>query len=435
MSTRAPRLVFAGAELRHADGNALDQLPARVDGVHQPLHRPLVAHARGGEAQLQALAVRRRCQGGRSCTLARQAGEATGTHPRRRKPRRSNGSQARSHQWQCHGAGRHRPSLRPLASRAGPPPLWRQKALLVNRDASRSLVSAAAGDSAGRAARARSARLGWPGSAARPRAHTRAASATHTRARSSAGRGRSGCIPALPAGTAHTRTSDRGDPRHPRPRQPASKPPLRAPKRLRSRQCSSVGRDPSVGAILRAHCAQHGGARRFEQLSGRLGRRARSDPRRRHRSTAPPAAPARPPRRRLPAAPTWRRLPAPGAHRVRVAPLSTPPPQACPRRRSVGACDEPADRRGGQAVFAAPASPAPVQCNPIHRRPAAFALHQPQFAGSVLVSRDGSVLMSAKGHDEASAPRIRDSQAHTIFATKNSPNRACHLAPIAPRFS
>jgi hypothetical protein len=26
--------------------------------------------------------------------------------------------------------------------------------------------------------------------------------------------------------------------------------------------------------------------------------------------------------------------------------------QACPRRRSVGACDEPADRRGGQAVFA-----------------------------------------------------------------------------------
>ena len=27
--------------------------------------------------------------------------------------------------------------------------------------------------------------------------------------------------------------------------------------------------------------------------------------------------------------------------------------QACPRRRSVGACDEPTDRRGGQAVFAA----------------------------------------------------------------------------------
>jgi len=27
-------------------------------------------------------------------------------------------------------------------------------------------------------------------------------------------------------------------------------------------------------------------------------------------------------------------------------------PQACPRRRAVGACDEPTDRRGGQAVFA-----------------------------------------------------------------------------------
>jgi len=25
--------------------------------------------------------------------------------------------------------------------------------------------------------------------------------------------------------------------------------------------------------------------------------------------------------------------------------------QGCPRRRSVGACDEPADRRGGQPVF------------------------------------------------------------------------------------
>jgi len=54
--------------------------------------------------------------------------------------------------------------------------------------------------------------------------------------------------------------------------------------------------------------------------------------------------------RRLPVAPTAR-----SARRVRVAPLATPLPQACPRRRSVGACDEPADRRGGQPVFNATA--------------------------------------------------------------------------------
>jgi len=38
-------------------------------------------------------------------------------------------------------------------------------------------------------------------------------------------------------------------------------------------------------------------------------------------------------------------------------------------------------------------------------------------------------------HDEALAHRGFGSARHTIFATKNSPNRACHLASIAPRFS
>jgi len=168
------------------------------------------------------------------------------------------------------------PSLRP--PRPGPTPLSAPGVPLVKPDASRSFAAA---DSAGPAGRARSGPHASPGSADRPRADCARALARDTPRCSTAARGRSRCTAAPPAGTVHTRTSARADPRHPRPRQPASKPPLRAPKRLRSRLCSSVGRDPSVGAILRPHCAQHGGVRRFEQLSGRMGRRARSDSRRR----------------------------------------------------------------------------------------------------------------------------------------------------------
>ena len=92
--------------------------------------------------------------------------------------------------------------------------------------------------------------------------------------------------------------------------------PLRSepPRALRGRLCSSVGRVPSDGAILRPHCVLctvgRGG---LNNWLGRLGRRARSDSLRRHRSTAQPAARARPPSasvpgrtghlRRLPGAP------------------------------------------------------------------------------------------------------------------------------------
>lgn len=71
------------------------------------------------------------------------------------------------------------------------------------------------------------------------------------------------------------------------------------------------GRDPSVGAILCPHCASHGGARRFEQLSGRLGRRARSRIPGQRRSTAQPAARASTGAASLASSPTSKRCSAP----------------------------------------------------------------------------------------------------------------------------
>jgi hypothetical protein len=129
---------------------------------------------------------------------------------------------------------------------------------------------------------------------------------------------------------------------------------------------------------LPALCALHGGARRFEQLAGRLGRRARSDPRaapfycsaRYTRKASGPQRPAAPTRdadpRHLPAAPAQ-------AH---AAPPRTPPPQACPRRRAGGACDE-TDRpprwasRVPRASFASPSSmqPNPPAASCPHPRP------------------------------------------------------------------
>ena len=138
--------------------------------------------------------------------------------------------------------------------------------------------------------------------------------------------------------------------------------PLRSepPRALRGRLCSSVGRVPSDGAILRAHCVLctvgRGGLNNWLVVL----------------AAAPVLIPSGgtvllrnpphvqgPPRPRCPVEPTTcddylRRLP-----KLTLATLRMPPLQACPRRRSVGACDEPTDRRGGQAVFAAVSFPAP----------------------------------------------------------------------------
>ena len=189
-------------------------------------------------------------------------------------------------------------------------------------DASRSFAAA---DSAGTAGRARSGPHASPGRADQPGAGTSCAPAACTPRCSTAVRGRSRCTAASGAGTAHTRMSAQGDSQHPGSRQQASTPPLRAAKRpqesaVLKRWTKPVRRCNTLTAL----CARHGGARRIEQLSGRLGRRARSDPRRRHGSTAPPAAPARPPRPRLPAAPP-RATPTRDAYRARCSQSSCRP--------------------------------------------------------------------------------------------------------------
>jgi len=97
-----------------------------------------------------------------------------------------------------------------------------------------------------------------------------------------------------------------------------------------------VGRDPAVGAILRPHCVlRHGGRGGLNNLSGRLGRRARSRSRSQRRSTAQTTACARPPKApscapaRSPTAPgcaTRRVTSTPrSAHRIHPALCATPP--------------------------------------------------------------------------------------------------------------
>jgi len=200
----------------------------------------------------------------------------------------------------------------------------------VKPDASRSFAAA---DSAGPAARVRSGPRASPGSVDRPCAGTPCVPAPGSPHCSTAARGRSYCTTALRAGTAHTRTSARGDPRHPWPQQRASRPPLRAPKRLRSRCARALDETrPSVQYFARTVCSTRWGA------AVRTTVRSSGPPRPcwfpgQRRSTAQLAERAR--TRRCPA--QVRRHERADA---RTAHGRQPPPQACPRRRAGVAYDE-----------------------------------------------------------------------------------------------
>jgi hypothetical protein len=152
---------------------------------------------------------------------------------------------------------RHSPGQ--AAPGPGPPPLSSPARSPVKPDASRSF---AAGGSAGPAGRARSGPRVSPGSVGRPRAGRPCAPARDTPHRSTAGRGRTRCTTAPLAGTAHTRTSVRSAPGQALPRrQPASTPPLRAPKRLRSRCARALDESrPSVQYFARTVCSTRWGA-------------------------------------------------------------------------------------------------------------------------------------------------------------------------------
>ena len=174
-----------------------------------------------------------------------------------------------------------------------------------------------------------------------------------------------------------------------------------------------VGRDPAVGAILRPHCVlRHGGARRFEQLSGRLGRRARSRSRSQRRSTAQATACARPPRppscapARSPTAPgcaTRRVTSTPrSAHRIHPAPVRTPPAAGLSTAavgRRLRRTDRPprwASRVHGTNVADAPPTDPPS---------APLTPDPPYLAGSVSMSAGGSTLVSAKVMRRSGCPK------------------------------
>ena len=190
-------------------------------------------------------------------------------------------------------------------------------------DASRSF---AAGGSAGPAGRARSGPLASPGSVGQPRAGNPCAPARGTPHCSTAGRGRSRCTTALLAGTAHTRTSARSAPGYPWPQQPAPTPPLRAPKRLRSR-CAQALDETRLSVQYFART-----------VLDTVGRGALNNC-----PVVLAAAPVLIPRAAAFYCSARRKRKTPHiAHRRRspAAPVARRAPQACPRRRAGVACDK-----------------------------------------------------------------------------------------------